>query len=489
LKNPIRQLFGQTAVYGLGIVLPRLLNYLLLTPFYTRIFEKATYGIITELYAYVVFLLVILTYGMETGYFRYASNSDQKEKVYSTALGSLFVTSVLFIISMVIWAGPVSRVMGYASHPEYIRWLAMIVGIDAFAAIPFARIRLYNRATKYALIRIAEVAINIGLNLFFLYYCPRHTDHPLVSMVYREAIGVGYVLISNLTASIVKLVLLSTEILAAFRSYVDKKLLGTLLRYSYPLLVAGLAGTINEALDRVLLKHLLPQGQHPMEQLGIYGANYKLAVLMTLFVQMFKYAAEPFFFSKSNESNAKDLYADIMTFFVLAGLFIFLLVNLYLDYFILFIGRDFREGANIVPVILLANLVMGIFFNLSIWYKLTNKTMIGAALVLLGALITIVINTIFIPSYGYEASAWAHLICYSVMVILSFAWSRKHYAIPYKTVGILLYIAFALVIFYVNKLFLQDVSRFHDLWSGLLLILFAGTVYLRERGTLNSYKT
>lgn len=489
MKNPIKQLFGQTAVYGLGIVLPRLLNYLLLTPFYTRVFEKATYGIITELYAYVVFLLVILTYGMETGYFRYASNSDQKEKVYSTALGSLFVTSVLFIISMVIWDGPVSRLVGYASHPEYIRWLAMIVGIDAFAAIPFARIRLYNRATKYALIRIAEVAINIGLNLFFLYYCPHHTDHPLVSLVYHEEIGVGYVLISNLTASLVKLVLLSTEIMAAFRSSVDKKLLSTLLRYSYPLLVAGLAGTINEALDRVLLKHLLPQAQHPMEQLGIYGANYKLAVLMTLFVQMFKYAAEPFFFSKSNESNAKNLYADIMTFFVLAGLFIFLLVNLYLDYFILFIGKDFREGANIVPVILLANLVMGIFFNLSIWYKLTNKTMIGAALVLLGALITIVINSIFIPSYGYEASAWAHLICYSVMVILSFAWSRKHYAIPYKTVGILLYIAFALVIFYVNKLFLQDVSRLHDLWSGLLLLLFAGTVYLRERSTLNSYKT
>jgi len=489
LKNPIHQLFGQTAVYGLGIVLPRLLNYLLLTPFYTRIFEKATYGIITELYAYVVFLLVILTYGMETGYFRYASNSDQKEKVYSTALGSLFITSSLFIVSMVIWDGSVSKLIGYASHPEYIRWLAMIVGIDAFAAIPFARIRLYNRATRYALIRIAEVSVNIGLNLFFLYYCPHHADHPLVSMLYRAEIGVGYVLISNLTASLVKLLLLSTEILAAFKSSADKKLLGTLLRYSYPLLVAGLAGTINEALDRVLLKHLLPQELHPMEQLGIYGANYKLAVLMTLFVQMFKYAAEPFFFSKSNESNAKNLYADIMTFFVLAGLFIFLLVNLYLDYFILFIGRDFREGSHIVPVILLANLVMGIFFNLSIWYKLTNKTMIGAVLVLLGALITIVINTIFIPSYGYEASAWAHLVCYSVMVILSYAWSRKHYAIPYKAIGILLYIAFALVIYYVNRLFLQDVTRLHDLWSSLLLLLFTGTVYLRERSTLNSYKT
>lgn len=489
MKNPIHQLFGQTAVYGLGIVLPRLLNYLLLTPFYTRVFERATYGIITELYAYVVFLLVILTYGMETGYFRYASNSDEKEKVYSTVLGSLFVTSSIFILTMMIWGGPVSRFMGYGSHPEYIRWLALIVGIDAFAAIPFARIRLYNKPTKYALIRIVEVSVNIGLNIIFLYYCPRHTDLEWVSWIYREEIGVGYVLISNLAASVIKLVLLTPEIFASFRSRIDKKLLGTLLKYSYPLLMAGLAGTINEALDRVLLKHLLPPEQLPMEQLGIYGANYKLAVLMTLFVQMFKYAAEPFFFSKSNETNAKSLYADIMTYFVLAGLFIFLLVNLYLDYFVLFIGKDFREGAHIVPVILLANLVMGIFFNLSIWYKLTNKTMIGAVLVLLGALITILINTIFIPVYGYVASAWAHLVCYSVMVILSYVWSRKHYAIPYKTLAILTYMAYALLIYFINRLFLQDVTRFHDLWSGLLILIFSVTVYLRERSSLKSYKT
>jgi O-antigen/teichoic acid export membrane protein len=489
LKNPIKQLFGQTAVYGLGIVLPRLLNYLLLTPFYTRIFEKATYGIITELYAYVVFLLVILTYGMETGYFRYASDSDQKEKVYTTVLGSLFLTSSIFILAMMVWGGPVSRFLGYAQHPEYIRWLALIVGIDAFSAIPFARIRLYNRATKYALIRIAEVSINIGLNVFFLYYCPRHTESEFVSTIYKAEIGVGYVLISNLVASLIKLVLLWSEILAGFRSTLDRVLFGTLLRYSYPLLVAGLAGTINEALDRVLLKHLLPLEQHPMEQLGIYGANYKLAVLMTLFVQMFKYAAEPFFFSKSGEANAKRLYADIMTYFVVAGLFIFLLVNLYLDYFILFIGRDFREGVRIVPVILMANLIMGVFFNLSIWYKLTNKTMIGAVLVILGALITIAINAVFIPTYGYVASAWAHLVCYSVMVILSYVWSRKYYAIPYPTLKILLYIVFAVGIYLINELFLRELVRFGNLWKLILMLLYTSVVYFNERTNFNSYKS
>lgn len=488
LKNPIKQLFGQTAIYGLGIVLPRLLNYLLLTPFYTRVFDKATYGVITELYAYVVFLLVILTYGMETGYFRYASNSEKKEKVYTTVLACLFITSLLFVAAVFIWSGSISRVMGYKSNPEYIKWLAIIVGIDAFTSIPFARIRMYNRAGKYAAIRIAEVSINIILNLFFLYYCPRHQDTSLVSAIYNPHIGVGYVLISNMIASIAKLLLLTDDIRNAFKSNFDKKLLLILLRYSYPLLIAGLAGTVNEALDRVLLKHLIPEGQVPMEQLGIYGANYKLAVLMTLFVQMFKYAAEPFFFSKSRDSNARELYADVMIFFVVTGLFIFLMVNLYLDYFILFIGKNFREGVHIVPVILMANLVMGIFFNLSIWYKLTNKTLIGAMLVLLGAVITVMINVAFIPRYGYTASAWGHLLCYSVMVVISYLWSRKHYSIPYKTGRILFYVFIALVIFYVNKLFLRDADKFSDMAGLALLSLFGIIVFFGERHTFLKYK-
>jgi O-antigen/teichoic acid export membrane protein len=489
LKNPIKQLFGQTAVYGLGIVLPRLLNYLLLTPFYTRVFEKAAYGVITELYAYVVFLLVILTYGMETGYFRFASNSGKKEKVYTTVLGSLFTTSLLFIIALWLWSGPVSSAIGYEHHPEYIRWLAIIVGIDAFTSIPFARIRLLNKPVKYALIRLVEVGVNISLNLFFLYYCPRHIDSELISLIYNENIGVGYVLISNLMASSLKLLLLVPEISAAFRSTFDRSLLKQVLRYSYPLLIAGLAGTVNEALDRILLKHLISPDLNPMEQLGIYGANYKLAVLMTLFVQMFKYAAEPFFFSKSEEKNARKLYADVMTFFVVAGLFIFLLVTLYLDYFILFIGSGFREGVHIVPVVLAANLIMGIFFNLSIWYKLTNKTHFGAILVLLGAAITIVVNLLFIPRYGYVASAWAHLVCYSTMVLLSFVWSRKHFPIPYRTGRILAYMALAGLIYVINELFLQNSEGIGKLLPLLLLGGFGAIVVRRERLTFIKYKT
>jgi O-antigen/teichoic acid export membrane protein len=226
-----------------------------------------------------------------------------------------------------------------------------------------------------------------------------------------------------------------------------------------------------------------------MEQLGVYGANYKLAVLMTLFVQMFKYAAEPFFFSKSEEKNARKLYADVLTFFVVAGLFIFLLVTLYLDYFILFIGSGFREGVQIVPIVLAANLIMGIFFNLSIWYKLTSKTHFGAILVLLGASITIVVNLLFVPRYGYVASAWAHLLCYSTMVVISYVWSRKHYPIPYRTGRILTYMVLAGLIYLGNQLFLQNLHGLGRLWPLLLLGAFVGLVMWKERKTFNDCKT
>ena len=487
--NPIKQLFGQTAVYGMGIVLPRLLNYLLLTPFYTRIFATGEYGIVTELYAYVVFLLVVLTYGTETGFFRYASNSDQKDSVYSSILVAVFSTSALFVVVVFSLVRPISESLGYAGNPEFIRLLCLIVALDAFTAIPFARIRLLNKPLKYALIRIAEVVVNIGLNWFFLFYCARHTDSAFVSKVYDPSIGVAYVLISNLTASVIKMILLSGEIYAVVKGKIDLSLLKVILKYSYPLLIAGMAGTVNEALDRVLLKHLIDPSNDPMSQLGIYGANFKIAVLMTLFVQMFKYAAEPFFFSKSNDADAKQLYADILKFFIIAGLLIFLGVMLYINTFKLFIGVDFREGVGIVPVILMANLIMGVFFNLSIWYKLTNKTMIGAMLVTVGALITIVVNVLFIPRFGYYASAWGHLICYTVMVILSYLLSRKHYKIPYDIKRILGYIAVVVLFFLVDYKLTAENSAGRNILKPILLGLTVVIFYLGERKTFLKYKT
>lgn len=473
----------------MGIVLPRLLNYLLLTPFYTRVFRPDEYGVITELYAYVVFLLVILTYGMETGFFRFSSNTARGRDIYKTVVSAVFSTSVIFIVLIIFFLGPVSSGLGYEQNPRYILWLSIIVGIDAFTAIPFARIRLLNKPVKYTIIRIAEVLVNIGLNLFFLLYCPNNSDKAFVDVVYNPQIGVGYVLISNLVASVIKLLLLSGEIFGAVKGEFDRVLLRKILKYSYPLLIAGLAGTVNEALDRVLLKHLIAPDDNPLMQLGIYGANYKIAVLMTLYVQMFKYAAEPFFFSKSKRLDAKALYADVLRYFLIPALLIFLVVMLYIDYFKLFIGSEFRSGVKIVPVVLFANLVMGIFFNLSIWYKLTNKTIYGAGLVIIGALITIVINVIFIPVYGFYASAWGHLICYSVMVALSYALSRKHYHIKYDIKRILFYIAFIAGLFAADKFIVVNLPGISNYMKPVLIIISLLVFYFMERKGLEKYKS
>lgn len=487
--NPIKQLFGQTAVYGMGIVLPRLLNFVILTPFYTRRFDTGEYGIITELYAYVVLLLIVLTYGMETGFFRFASNSKNKDAIYTSILFSVFSTSLVFVILIRILLQPVAEWLEYGGNPEYILWLAIIVAVDAFTAIPFARIRLYNKAKKYAVIRIIEISVNIGLNLFFIKYCrDNYGTVEWISRVYDPSIGVGYVLISNLVSSLLKMVLLSSEILAFLKGTFNLQLLRQVVKYSYPLLIAGLAGAVNEALDRTLLKHLLDPASDPMGQLGIYGANYKIAVLMTLYVQAFRYAAEPFFFSKSGEKDAKILYADVMKYYIIPGLMIFLVVNVYLEYFKLFIGPEFREGVHIVPIVLMANLLIGIFFNLSIWYKLENKTMIGALLVIAGALITIFINIAFVPRYGYIASAWGHLLCYSVMITLSYLLSRKHYRIPYDFKKILFYFISIVGFFYADRLLtLQDISFANYLkpvWILASMVIF----YVGEKQDFMKYK-
>ncbi len=481
--NHIKQLAGQTAVYGLGIVVPRVLNYLLLTPFYTRIFNKAEYGIVTEFYAYIVILMVVLTYGMETGFFRFADKDNNHRNVYRSALFSLAVTSLFFIGLSWIFSQSLANFLNYPDNPEYIIWVGLIVGLDSFASIPFAKLRLETRAFKYALIRILEVGVNILANWFFLFYCPENIDSKLVSAVYNPEIGVGYVFISNLLSVVVKVLALSKEIF--FTSGVFQfSLLRRMLFYSFPLLIAGLAGTVNEVIDRILLKYLLPAAQNPMEQLGVYGASVKLAVLMTLFIQMFRYAAEPFFFSKKHEVNAREIYAQVMKYFVFSGMAIFLFVMLFLDIFILFIGPEFREGISIIPLVLIANLFMGVFYNLSIWYKLSNKTIWGVYLVFFGATITFVINYFFIPHFGYYASAWGHFISYFLMVVLSFLVGQRYYRINYELKQMLIFVVLALLFYLASEVleFSNLVIRyiFHFVLICSYLLLF----YISEKRKL-----
>ncbi|MBL7113998.1 MAG: oligosaccharide flippase family protein [Bacteroidales bacterium] len=439
--NHLKQLFAQTAVYGLGTVIPRLLNYLLLTPFFTRVFLLGEYGIVTELYAYVVFLLVILTYGMETGFFRYAEKHSNSNEVYSTSLISLFSTSGLFIVIMWILARPIAGFIGYGDNPEYIVWIGIIVGLDSFMAIPFARLRQQKKAVKFAVIKIANVVVNISLNLLFLLFLPGMSEsgvHSIPEWLYNSEIGVGYVFISNMAASLFTLILLSGEFFNIALTF-NKKLWRRMIVYSLPLLVSGLAGTVNEALDRVLLKHLIPKELNPLDQLGIYGANYKIAVMLQLFIQMFRFASEPFYFTRARDRNAKKLFADIMKYFVIICMVIFLGVTLYIDIFKFFIGERFHAGLHIVPIVLYAIFFLGVFFNLSIWYKLKNLTKFGALITITGAVITFLINWFFIPRYGFTASAWAHFFCYLTMVIMSYFLGRKYYRIQYDIKRILFY--------------------------------------------------
>jgi O-antigen/teichoic acid export membrane protein len=488
--NPIRQLFGQTAIYGLGTVLPRLLNYLLLTPFFTRIFLLGEYGIITELYAYVVFLMIILTYGMETGFFRFASEKHDWKRIYSTTLLSVFVTSGVFVVCVYIFSKSIAYGLDYSTHPEYIRWIALIVSIDAFTAIPFARLRLKERALKFAIIKILSVVLNIFLNFIFLWFIPNHYerwDWDIIGLIYNKNIGVGYVFISNLIASIFTLIMLTGEIINV-KILFDRLLWLKMINYSFPVLLSGLAGTVNEALDRILLKHLLTGELNPLEQLGIYGANYKIAVLMTLFVQMFRYASEPFYFSRYKETGSLKLFADIMKYFVISGLIIYMVVILYLDIFKYFIGSGFHEGLKIVPVIMLANLMLGVFFNLSIWYKLINLTWYGALLTGIGALITLLINWMFVPHYGYIASAWAHLICYTTMVIISYYLGIRYLRINYDVRRILLYIIICVVLVQASRTILIENQIVKMTLNTAIIAIFLGIILYKERRNIRSTK-
>jgi len=488
--NPLKKLAGQTLIYGMGTIVPRLLNYFLLTPFYTRIFITGEYGVITELYAYVAFLLVLLTYGMETAFFRFAEKEPDPKKVFSTSVFSLFVTSVLFVVLVVIFDQPIADLIKYGDHPEYITMFSIIVALDAFTAIPFAYLRQKNKALRFSIIKIVNVLVNVGLNFFFLWLAPKmlaHNPESWVRTVYDPSIGVGYAFIANLVSSGLTLVLLLPDLLSV-RPVLDKDLLGRMLRYAFPLLIVGLAGMVNEVADKIIFKFLLivPPGEpdpeaYAMSELGVYGAAYKLSVLMTLFIQMFRYAAEPFFFAQKKEDNARQVYADVMKYFVLFGLVIFLGVTLFADIVKYFIGPDYWEGLFILPIVLMANLLLGITFNLSIWYKVNDMTRFGAYIALAGAAVTIIMNVLLVPRFSYFGSAIGHLSAYSIMVLLSYYWGQKYYRIDYqmKRIGFYFVLTIALFIF---GYYLPFESRILKLGINFVLfMIFMIVVFFKER--------
>ncbi len=481
--NPLKKLASQTAIYGLPTIVGRLLNYFL-TPLYTYKFSTAEFGDVTSAYAYVSFLLVFLTYGMETTLFRFSQSEIEKEKVYSTALISLFGSSLTFVIITVFFAGNIAETLKFSGHPEYIIYFALILGCDAFSAIPFAKLRQQNKAKRFAVIKSLNIAVNIGLNLFFIWFCKsvyesqQSAFKPFVDMVYNPAIGIGYIFISNLFASVITLLLLSPEIISV-KWKVDPELWKRMMKYGLPLLVAGLAGMANETLDRVLIPLLLPE-EIAKSQNGIYGACYKIAILMTIFIQAFRFAAEPFFFSHSKEKDSKKTYADIMKYFVIICSIIFLGTMMNMPWIQYFVGEKFRAGLGVVPILLLANLFLGIFINQSIWYKLTGQTGYGAMLTIFGAVITISLNIYWIPRIGYMGSAWATLICYASMMIVSYFWGNKHYPVNYDLKRILGYLGLSVTLYFISVLIKTESAAINLFLNNLMLLGFAGAVWKME---------
>jgi O-antigen/teichoic acid export membrane protein len=466
----IKRLLGQTATYGLSSIVGRLLNYLLV-PLYTSsaVFSNPSdYGVVSELYSWVAFFVVFLPFGMETAFFRFLQSSDDKEKVFSNSFLSVLAINIIFYFGLLYFNTNLASFMLYEGHNEYIVLLGAIVCIDAIASIPIARLRAEEKALRFTIIQLISIGVNISLNLILLlgFFDPARPEE-----------GVLFILIANLCASLVKIILVY-DIISKVVLKIDWALIKVLLTYSFPLVIAGLAGIVNETIDRILLKQLLydpliPGSLQAAEaEVGIYSACYKLAMLVTILLQAYRYAAEPFFFEQLKNEDRNNVYSKIMNLFIAVVCFVFLAVSVNVSLFKYFIRSEiYWEGLKVVPILLLANVFLGIYYNQSIWYKLSGKTKFGAYIAIVGALFTIGINLLFIPKFGFMACAWATLIVYALQMMLSYFLGQKHYKIPYNTTKFAVYIGVAVLfflIFTLARLFfnvaLKDVN-----WSLLML--------------------
>jgi len=460
--NPFKSLFKDTFIYGLATVLPRFLSFLLV-PLYTDIFAEDAYGVVVFVMSYLIFFNVILSYGMETTVFRFFSKHENNSKVIPTASISLLVTSFVFLFLTYFFQEPLSALLDIKL--AYYQLIIWVLFLDAICVIPLAYLRIQKKSIAYAGIKIISVALNLGLNLFFLLALPlwKNSFEKLEFVCLDD--GITYIFISFLAGSGLMFLLLSPFYLKLKYRF-DMQLWKSMLRYSWPILVAGLAFSINETLDKILLKYLLPANISETE-VGIYGACYKLSIFMTLFATAFRLGVEPFFFSHASSKHPKKAYALITKYFVILGILILLGVVVFIDYLKLIIRREgFYEALNIVPILLLANLCLGIYHNLSVWYKVTDRTHFGALISSIGAVLTVVINFAFIPVYGYEASAIATLLAYGSMMLLSYAFGQKYYKIDYPVKRLALYAATGIVFSGVYFYALRDYF-----WIGLLMLI------------------
>lgn len=481
----LKKLASQTALYGLSSMLGRALNFLLV-PFYTSVLLLGDFGVFTELYAYVAFLNVVYVFGMETTYFRFANKDKLNEvEIFRQTQSFVLVLSILISGLLILCAPPIAVTLKYPGKTSYIVWMALIMGVDAVTAIPFARLRQESKAAYFAFAKLTNIGINIGLNLFFLVLCKGIYEGqflqdflPLVRAIYHPSRDVEYIFISNLLANAFMIPILWKHF-AIYRFRWDWEKIRPLFIYAYPLMFMGLAGMVNEVLDRILLKPFLPEGFYPglskEEVLGIYGGCYKLSMFMTLAVQSFRYAADPFFFSKAEDKNAPALFARVMNWFVVVCCFMFLVISIYVEPIgaLLLRKPEYLTGLSVVPVLLLANLFLGIYYNLSIWYKITDRTYWGTWIGVGGALFTILSNIALIPLLGYMGAAYTTLVCYFLMAIVSYRAGHRYFPVPYDIISLFALIGGAVVL--VSLASLVTVEGF---WLRLMVLLPFVAAYL-----------
>lgn len=481
----IKQLAGQTLWYGVSSIAARFINYLL-TPYLTYILTKEDYGRMGAVYSMIPLFNVIFTYGLETGYFRFVQNKERKEAVNSTATISILITTIVLFVLLWFNQNILANISSLNGFPALIQLSLIIISLDALSTVPFARIRNEGHPKLYAFIKVVGILLNIGFTFFFLSYCPdqiKKDPKSWVNTFYDPNVNVvTYILWANILQSAFTLLILFKWLLPKKGAF-DAKLWKEMMFYSLPMLIAGMGGMINETFDRLMLGWWLPSNVNFDEQRGIYNACYKLSILITLFIQAFRMGAEPFFFKQAEGANPQRVYARVMKFFVMTVAVMFLVVALYIPVWKWFINEKHWEGLKVVPILLLANMFLGIYYNLSIWYKVTNRTMAGAMITLIGCAITIGINYLFIPTFSYMACAWATFFCYGTMMVISFVQGQKEYYVPYAWKKLVAYIVITVILFFLHRLavWLTDNVYIQLIAATVLILAFLYFLFRIER--------
>jgi O-antigen/teichoic acid export membrane protein len=478
-----KSLFKQTAIYGLATVLPRMFSFILV-PLYTdpEVLNVREYGEVSIIFSWLVFFNVILSYGMETSFFRFFSKEDNKN-VVSTSTISLFWSSIAFLIIALLSRNYLAKASNI--NVEFIVYTIWILVLDALVIIPFSKLRAEKRPMFYAIIKVGNVALNLFLNLFFLLWLPKlavNSPNSFISTIYFENFQIGYIFVANIIASFATFVLLSPSYIK-MNWHFDMQLWKKMMQYSLPVMVAGIAFAINETFDRILLDYILPENMAKTE-IGAYSACYKLALFMTLFATAFRLGIEPFFFSHSSNENASKTYAEITKYFVVFGSVILLVVVVFADVLKILIIRDpsYWEAMKVVPLIILANFFLGIYNNLSVWYKLTDKTKMGMYISIIGAIITLALNFLLIPIWSYMGSAIATISAYGTMMLISYYLGNKYYPIPYDMKKIMSYLGISIILSGIS--FYVEIFRETYIFGILAIIFFAYYIYRNEKQIL-----